>query len=396
VWYVFSGRHQSLQAILVDSALFAIGLGLLLAQRWAIWTFLIGVIGVSVWRAYLLFTVEFNAWALAGIAVAVPAVWLAWRALYPAGERAPTQAPPVGGVETHLAVVLLTRRLPALKGAQLASAVSKACGHNIPAYPDERRLRRDDPKATEFVLGNGPEFIVRCGHYGLVVWESPENWFGSPSQVARGLGNVPLAQAVRGHQAHIGVALVAGAPDRAAEQVICRIAADLAERGDVLAVAEKRTQMLAAWDDMMPAALRNDDPLHAVFSEDAAAAEEPDAVAEDDPRMLAAQEEARRRWPEFVEAFEQRDGDQEFGVRCRFAADGAIQHVWIAVTAIENDMVYGRFPEDMEQLADWRPGERVRVPQIDVEDWFYQDEDGAHGGFSLEVLRQIRQEELER
>jgi uncharacterized protein YegJ (DUF2314 family) len=112
--------------------------------------------------------------------------------------------------------------------------------------------------------------------------------------------------------------------------------------------------------------------------------------------MLAAQEEARRRWPEFVEAFEQRDGDQEFGVRCRFAADGAIQHVWIAVTAIENDMVYGRFPEDMEQLADWRPGERVRVPQIDVEDWFYQDEDGAHGGFSLEVLRQIRQEELER
>src|SRR5262245_2036309 len=57
-----------------------------------------------------------------------------------------------------------------------------------------------------------------------------------------------------------------------------------------------------------------------------------------DPRFKAAEAEARRRWPEFVAAFNRREPNVAYAVKARFTDGSATEWMWVQVQSIAGDM----------------------------------------------------------
>jgi uncharacterized protein YegJ (DUF2314 family) len=115
-------------------------------------------------------------------------------------------------------------------------------------------------------------------------------------------------------------------------------------------------------------------------------------VSGNDPRLQAAVAQARRTWPEFVAAFEERRAEQHFAVKARLGSEDTYEFMWLTVTGLENGYIYGRLDNDPVELTSISCGDRVRVPLKDLNDWLYTDGDEMKGGRTIEVLRKIQQE----
>jgi len=123
----------------------------------------------------------------------------------------------------------------------------------------------------------------------------------------------------------------------------------------------------------------------------------------DDPRYKAAEAEARRRWPEFVAAFEKRGEGDSFTVKSAFSDGKHTEWMWLRVEAIETDAegnvrIKGKLTSDPVYVRAMSRGAGVTVTPSDVGDWTYTLSGGAGGskppvgGFTEPVLKQIRDE----
>jgi uncharacterized protein YegJ (DUF2314 family) len=104
--------------------------------------------------------------------------------------------------------------------------------------------------------------------------------------------------------------------------------------------------------------------------------------------MKAAVEEARCRWTEFVEAFENRQPDQLFSVKAPFSQGDECEFMWLNVSAIENDTIYGELGNDPVNLEGMKEGDRLHVKLSDLNDWIYLKDGELHGGFTAKVLEE--------
>ncbi len=69
------------------------------------------------------------------------------------------------------------------------------------------------------------------------------------------------------------------------------------------------------------------------------------------------------------------------------------EFIWIEVTAIENDTIYGTLANDPMDLGPLRLGSRVRTSRSELNDWMYFDaEDQMQGGFTVKVVDAISRE----
>jgi uncharacterized protein YegJ (DUF2314 family) len=151
-----------------------------------------------------------------------------------------------------------------------------------------------------------------------------------------------------------------------------------------VAVYSPATNQIAVYDSGIEDVLRGEEPLR-IFDE---FAKLPIVeVAEDDPEMVAAVTEARHRWPEFVAAFENRSDSQHFAVKAPFAEGEHCEYMWLTVTGIENDIIFGKLDNDPGALKDLHCGSTVRVPVAELNDWIIADDDDMTGGFTIEVLQ---------
>ena len=110
-------------------------------------------------------------------------------------------------------------------------------------------------------------------------------------------------------------------------------------------------------------------------------------VAADDPLMLASVAEARRRWPEFVAEFEQRSPEQMFAMKAEFSEGETREFMWLQVTAIENDTIYGTLDSDPVHIKRVSAGSRVQVDVQSLNDWIFTKGKGTRGGFTIEAVR---------
>jgi uncharacterized protein YegJ (DUF2314 family) len=109
-------------------------------------------------------------------------------------------------------------------------------------------------------------------------------------------------------------------------------------------------------------------------------------VSGDDPLMVEAVEKARASWPKFVAAFEANAGEN-FSVKAPITAADNTEFIWISVTAIEGDLIYGELANDPADLGRLKLGSKVSVPLADLNDWCYMDGDGnLTGGFTIEAV----------
>lgn len=118
-------------------------------------------------------------------------------------------------------------------------------------------------------------------------------------------------------------------------------------------------------------------------------------VDTDDPRMVAARQEAIRRWPEFVAAFHSRKRELQYAVKAPFKdAAGEVEYMWIAARRVTRDEVVGLLANDPILDVGLKSGDQASIKVGDVYDWIVTDENGKiHlGGFQSAVLRQIQEE----
>ncbi|MBX3385768.1 MAG: DUF2314 domain-containing protein [Phycisphaeraceae bacterium] len=113
-----------------------------------------------------------------------------------------------------------------------------------------------------------------------------------------------------------------------------------------------------------------------------------------DPRLVAAAEEARRRWPEFVDAFSQREPNVAYAVKLPFAVrGGGHEYMWIQVTLIDGDKIEGTLNNHPTQDVGVKEGDPVRGNVDDVYDWLIgRGRDNITGAFSLRALEEMQKE----
>lgn len=87
------------------------------------------------------------------------------------------------------------------------------------------------------------------------------------------------------------------------------------------------------------------------------------------------------------EAFEAKSGEN-FTVKAPVSAGGNTEFIWISVTCIEGDKVYGELGNEPANLGSLRMGSKVSVQVADVMDWVFVDpKHGMKGGFSIEAVQ---------
>ncbi len=110
-------------------------------------------------------------------------------------------------------------------------------------------------------------------------------------------------------------------------------------------------------------------------------------ISDDDPAMVAAVQKARGEWPRFVAAFESSEGS-DFAVKAPVTRGDVTEYIWIAVTALEGDRIYGTLANEPAQLGSLKLGSKVAVQLSKLNDWCYLDSAGKPvGAFTVEVLQ---------
>jgi uncharacterized protein YegJ (DUF2314 family) len=132
------------------------------------------------------------------------------------------------------------------------------------------------------------------------------------------------------------------------------------------------------------ASLRSPDPLAALRQTSATPVVE---IADDDPRMKKAVETARRTWPQFVAAYDARAGEH-FTVKAPVTAGERTEFIWIDVTCIEGDRIYGTLGNDPFNLGPLKLGSKVSVEACQLNDWMYLNtQEEMVGGFTVKVVQ---------
>jgi len=305
-----------------------------------------------------------------------------WLNRWPGGSKA--NRPEVGAQrapmnrlheeERPAALVLLLRQPRQLDAASLARAAAQAFGVDVPCGATESGLG---------VIGETPHFLVQLPDRQLVVHNVARPYFDNRAAVAAGLTELRLREAVARHVAWISVECLHAEPAVGDPYAaLARLAAALIDPG-CLALCIPALRSVYVCDEGLPDKLRGREPLKALASSGLAPVI---GIAPDDPRLLAAAREARRRWPEFVTAFEQRESGQLFSVKVPVREGKQTEYMWLSVSALEHEMIYGRLDNEPASMRRLHAGDRLRVPVRALNDWLFTRGDTLAGGFTIDVL----------
>ena len=108
----------------------------------------------------------------------------------------------------------------------------------------------------------------------------------------------------------------------------------------------------------------------------------------DDPGLVAAAAEARRRWPEFVAAFNEQRPGRRYAVKYPAPIKGGgNEQIWIMVTALGSGTISGTLGNKPVEDIGLKQGDAVTIQTADVKDWLITDGQSMIGGFSVATLR---------
>ncbi|HET6882003.1 MAG TPA: DUF2314 domain-containing protein, partial [Pirellulales bacterium] len=244
-------------------------------------------------------------------------------------------------------------------------------------------------ESSAFVVGELPNLVAMCNgmFFSILSVSAP---YLNDADAAKSTKNLRVRQPLLEHRAWLSVDVIGCGDDRESiAKAYCYIGKLHAELLDdnCLAFFHPATGRIYSIDSGVEEKLCADDPLAALEENALAPVIE---VSDDDPRMQAAVTEARRRWPEFVAAWESRGDNDSFAVKGAISDGENTEYMWLIVTAIENDIAYGRIDNDPLNVRGVKPGDVRRVAGAGICDWLYFEDGTMQGGFSIEALRDIQ------
>lgn len=358
-----------------------LGAGLWLRRRWARWLTMGLFAALALWNGYETWRLGFSWLRALPIACAVVFCWRVRREFAPAAE--PDDDPPM------TSLVLLLREPRYLDCAILAQAASSAWGGDYEALTSDKLKDHEHDDAQRYVLGESPHLIVRNPEGLFIVHTVPAPYFEDSEKLADSLGEARLRKVLEDHRAWLSVDLLGPLdPSVARESFYPQIARLIAELAgpDCLGIVRPETGAINVYDASMDQKLRGPNPLADMLEPlDAPVIEVPD----DDPRMKAAVAEARRRWPEFVEAFGHREEGQHFSVKVPITAGARTEFIWVEVKGIAGGVIFGNLGNDPVDLGDLKDGDPVEVLVKDLNDWCYLKDGQPVGLFTWPVFERI-------
>lgn len=114
-------------------------------------------------------------------------------------------------------------------------------------------------------------------------------------------------------------------------------------------------------------------------------------IEDNDPRLVAATEEARRRWPEFQKAFRDRGTNRRCFVKVRVDAEPkGYEYLWVEADQVSGDTVWGRVNSTPMHTTKVREGQPLTLRISEVWDWAVSQGDRiVAGGFQAAVLESV-------
>ena len=299
---------------------------------------------------------------------------------------------------THARLADETSDDPVPPGAPLISMVMLL---KQPKYLDEQIVKSLAEKAwgvelneenDGFVAGESPMLIISYDRSWFLVhnWDTP--YVEDPVEAAESIPELRLKKAMQDHRAWIAIDLLCGnskdgsdpAPSAEVKQEAYRrialLIAALADQ-DCTALFFPESSKAFVYDAELDEKLRGPTPL-----DDLNVFVPVVAIDGDDPRIIAATEEAQRRWPEFVAAFASKTADDHFGVKAPVSDGVNTEFMWLEVVELKGDRVVGTLGNEPVNVEGVKLGDSLQVASADVQDWLYISGSEPVGGFSIRVL----------
>lgn len=282
-------------------------------------------------------------------------------------------------------VVLLLRRSRFLDANGLSTYLKSAWGQEFSTRSDTDESKpKDAPGPEWYVVGQSPIFMVGTPHGMFTVHNHDRTYFNDQKGAADEIKDLRSRKAVLDSRAWLSVDYLGGSfTDRKEAYPWIMKAISEISGPEATALFLPEEGRLLPWNDGLETKLKSAD-VYQLFSE----IEQPLVVpvASGDAALLAAKEEAHRRWPEFVDSFNRKDGEG-FSVKAPITRGETTEHIWIEVDALDSAKVMGRLGNDPVDLDGLRLGSRVEVPVEDVEDWAILKGDKPVGLFSLDAVQ---------
>lgn len=255
-------------------------------------------------------------------------------------------------------------------------------------------------EATDLISAKPPYFQVKLASGPFIISNITEPYFKESAKMAASEKDPALRKAMQDHKAWLGIdwgKKEEPADVKQAYQLIGKMAAALAGE-DALGIYSPETGEFAPLNDEAIAQLKSDDPLQVFAAPSTAGSpgeERSDVVTVDpnDPKLKAAQSEAKKRWREFVAAFNEKNGS-EFSVKGRLVEGENAEYMWLKVSEIDGELVHGTLDNEPAELSGFKMGQDLHIKLAEVDDWVYIGRDKKpRGGFTIKALDQLAKTE---
>lgn len=281
---------------------------------------------------------------------------------------------------TPLSVVMLRSRASNIDAATVRGAFRRAYGVEPSVEP------------MDLPDGGGKAFVAWSeGIPPLGVICSQVRYFDK-AQLAEALAPIEHPEVRRAMSEHVawvsvdamGVDMsISKEETRRAQALLAKLAGELIDDGCMLLyltrtcrVAENKPETEAMMRDGRLQELFGDDELHAPVIQ----------VESDDAKIKAAMEEAKKRLPEFVLAFERLGERSHAMFKGRFGNEDDGEYIWLKLQSVEAKALVGTIENHPVNPSIPRKGSVARVAIEHVADWAYVDEKEQGQGLFVDSI----------
>ncbi len=245
------------------------------------------------------------------------------------------------------------------------------------------------------VMGDSHHIMFMYEGEAYLINNLPQPYMEPEEGFLKEIRDLRLRNALENHKSWLSIDYLpgkkSGKPDmKKVYPILGKIAAEFYKE-DCLAIYFTETHINLPAEPWILDALRSDSPMETIkekFQQEANPAVI--GIESENPDMQKAVAEARSRWPEFNESFENRGLDDHYAAKFPFTDGENEEFMWITVEDIIGEDIFGSLDNDPVHLKNIQAGDRVKVSLEKLNDWMIIQGEEILGGFTVKVLQKTR------